>query len=58
MLFDLLWRIFKTMIYDPVLGTVYCVLDGFDGCDEASLEVLMNKFRALFSIEFTESLTY
>jgi len=53
--FETLWRIFETMLHDPVLGTVYCVLDGLDECDEASLEVLLNKFKALFSSKFGES---
>jgi ankyrin repeat protein len=55
--FETLWRIFETMLRDPVLGTVYCVLDGLDECDEASLVVLLKKFRALFSTEFSESST-
>jgi hypothetical protein len=53
--FEALWRIFETMICDPVLGTVYCVLDGLDECEEASLEVLLKKFKALFSTKFNES---
>jgi hypothetical protein len=55
--FETLWRIFEAMLRDPVLGTIYCVLDGLDECDEASLVVLLKKFRALFSTEFSESLT-
>jgi Ankyrin repeats (3 copies) len=55
--FETLWRIFETMLRDPVLGTVYCVLDGLDECDEALLEVLLEKFGALFSTESIESLT-
>jgi hypothetical protein len=53
--FETLWRIFETMLCDPVLGAVYCVLDGLDECDEALLEVLLNKFKALFSTKFGES---
>jgi hypothetical protein len=49
--FETLWRIFETMLRDPVLGTVYCVLDGLDECDEALLEVLLEKFGALFSTD-------
>jgi NACHT domain len=55
--FDSLWRIFETMVRDPVLGTTYCVLDGLDECDEASLEVLLKKFWDLFLIKLNESLT-
>jgi hypothetical protein len=46
--FETLWRIFETILRDPVLSAIYCVLDGLDECDEASLEVLLKKFRALF----------
>ena len=55
--FEALWRIFETMICDPILGTVYCVLDGLDECEEASLEVLLKKFKALFSTKFNDSST-
>ncbi|MCJ1431037.1 hypothetical protein MMC27_000387 [Xylographa pallens] len=47
--FETLWRIFESMICDPILSTTYCVLDGLDECDEASLEVLLRKFAALLS---------
>ena len=47
--FETLWRIFNTMIRDPVLSIVYCVLDGLDECDEASLEILLRKFKSIFS---------
>ena len=53
--FETLWRIFATMLGDPVLGTVYCILDGLDECDEDSLVVLLKKFRAFFSMEFSGS---
>jgi hypothetical protein len=53
--FETLWRIFETMVHDPVIGTIYCVLDGLDECNEASLEVLLKKFRVLFSPKFSES---
>ncbi|KFY30111.1 hypothetical protein V494_08258 [Pseudogymnoascus sp. VKM F-4513 (FW-928)] len=47
--FETLWRIFESMIRDPILGTTYCVLDGLDECDPASLEVLLGKFATLLS---------
>ncbi|CZR58736.1 uncharacterized protein PAC_08628 [Phialocephala subalpina] len=53
--FETLWGIFEHMLRDPALGAVYCILDGLDECDEASLEVLLNKFKALFSTKFGES---
>ena len=53
--FETLWRIFESMVRDPILGTTYCVLDGLDECDEASLEVLLTKFAALLSAKFNKS---
>ena len=47
--FETLWRIFESMVCDPIIGTAYCVLDGLDECDETSSEVLLNKFVALLS---------
>ena len=47
--FETLWRIFESMVRDPLIGTAYCVLDGLDECDEPSSEVLLNKFAALLS---------
>ena len=47
--FESLWRIFEEMTCDPMLRTIYCVLDGLDECDKASLEVLLRQFKALFS---------
>jgi len=49
--FETLWRIFNTMLQDPVLSDLYCVLDGLDECDESSLEILVAKFKSLFSLE-------
>ena len=53
--FESLWRIFQSMICDPIFGTVYCVLDGLDECNEASLELLLKKFKVLFSVKINES---
>lgn len=47
--FETLWRIFESMVCDLAVGTMYCVLDGLDECDETSLEVLLRKFAALLS---------
>ena len=47
--FSSLWSIFEKMTCDPMLRTIYCVLDGLDECDEASLEILLKHFKALFS---------
>jgi hypothetical protein len=48
---ETLWRIFEAMLRDPITGTVYCILDGLDECDETSSEVLLGKFRSLFLSE-------
>ena len=53
--FETLWRIFNTMICDPILGTIYCVLDGLDECDEISLEVLLGRSKTLFSTHSGDS---
>ena len=53
--FEALWRIFKSMVCDPTVETTYCVLDGLDECDEASLEMLLRKITVLLSAEPTES---
>lgn len=55
--FQSLWRIFEAMIRDPVLGHTYCILDGLDECDESSLELLLWKFKSLFSNETDMSST-
>ena len=47
--FETLWRIFESMVCDPMIGTAYCILDGLDECDETLSEVLLNKFTALLS---------
>ena len=46
-----LWKIFRDMLQDPDLRTVYCVLDGLDECDRDSLEMLLNKLKSLFLTE-------
>ena len=46
--FPSLWNIFRDMLQDPDLKTVYCVLDGLDECDGESLEWLLRKLKSLF----------
>ena len=46
--FPSLWNIFRDMVQDPDLKTVYCVLDGLDECDEDSLEWFLLKLKSLF----------
>ncbi|KAH0542300.1 hypothetical protein FGG08_003327 [Glutinoglossum americanum] len=52
-----LWRIFEAVVRDNDLGTIYCVLDGLDECDEDSLEVLMKNFKVFFSMAGYKSST-
>jgi ankyrin repeat protein len=47
--FESLWRIFESMVRDPGIDSVFCVLDGLDECDEHSLEMLTEKLRDFFS---------
>ncbi|KAL9117500.1 MAG: hypothetical protein Q9187_005963 [Circinaria calcarea] len=53
--FPTLWKIFESMVCDPILGTTYCILDGLDECDADLLEVLLGKFAALLSAKTNES---
>ena len=53
--FESLWRIFVSMTCDPMLRTIYCVLDGLDECDKHSLEVLLRHFKALFSTNSSDT---
>jgi ankyrin repeat protein len=55
--FPTLWGIFETMLRDPVLSNVYCILDGLDECDAALLEDLLKKFSSLFPTKSRQSLT-
>lgn len=52
--YETLWRIFEIMLSDPVLGAVYCILDGLDECDKGSLQVLLKKLRDIFSSKHPE----
>lgn len=55
--FEILWKIFESMVCDPALSSIYCILDGLDECNEASLETLLRKFATLVSTKSSESLT-
>lgn len=47
--FGTLWTCFESMVCDPSFRHVYCVIDGLDECSEASSEILLKRFRTLFS---------
>ncbi len=53
--FESLWRIFESSVCDPLVGNIYCVVDGLDECDGTSLEVLLKRLKALFSIKSSDS---
>ena len=55
--FESLWSIFEKMTCDPMLRTIYCVLDGVDECDKDLLDVLLRHFKALFSKTFDNTLS-
>ncbi|KAF3069967.1 hypothetical protein CFAM422_006879 [Trichoderma lentiforme] len=46
---ETLWMVFKTLLRAPKLGTVYCILDGLDECDEKSIGKLVKQFRDFYS---------
>lgn len=42
-----LWRILTMMINDPDAGSVYCVIDGLDECNESSTERLVHLLKKI-----------
>ncbi|KAF5539867.1 vegetatible incompatibility het-E-1 [Fusarium mexicanum] len=48
---ETLWQIFTAMVQDPNAGTVTCVVDGLDECDEYSIKALAGRFSELLSSE-------
>ncbi|CEO59719.1 hypothetical protein PMG11_04384 [Penicillium brasilianum] len=45
---DFLWVILRTLVQSKP-GLIFCVLDGLDECDDASLRLLTTKFHKYFS---------
>ncbi|KAH0559934.1 hypothetical protein GP486_003549 [Trichoglossum hirsutum] len=49
---DTLWRIFESLICDPVLSKIYCVIDALDECEETAQEIsrsqLLQRIMKLF----------
>ncbi|KAK4069935.1 uncharacterized protein Triagg1_6730 [Trichoderma aggressivum f. europaeum] len=43
-----LWMVLEKLLEAPDLGTVFCVLDGLDECDEESSSLLVDKFYEYF----------
>ncbi|KAF5237665.1 hypothetical protein FANTH_10692 [Fusarium anthophilum] len=48
---ETLFQIFAAMVQDPNAGTVTCVVDGLDECDEPSIKALAGRFSELLSSE-------
>ncbi|KAH7178644.1 hypothetical protein DER46DRAFT_676598 [Fusarium sp. MPI-SDFR-AT-0072] len=46
---ETIWQIFTAMVQDPNAGTLTCVVDGLDECDEMSIKSLTEKFTELLS---------
>ncbi|KAM0254594.1 hypothetical protein ACHAQJ_006630 [Trichoderma viride] len=44
-----LWEVLEKILRAPELGKVFCVLDGLDECDDASIRLLVDKFCKYFS---------
>lgn len=47
--FESLWRIFSAMVHDPDAGSVYCVLDGLDECNETASELLLQRLKSVLT---------
>jgi hypothetical protein len=48
---ETLWLIFSNLIADAELGTMFCVLDGLDECEESTLRVLLPRIVSLLTSE-------
>jgi ankyrin repeat protein len=46
---EALWLIFSNLIADAELGTIFCVIDGLDECDESTLGVLVPRVVSLLT---------
>ncbi|CAN9211420.1 unnamed protein product [Alternaria alternata] len=46
---EALWIIFIKLIADAELGTMFCVLDGLDECEESTLRVLLPRLVSLLT---------
>ncbi|KAF4467992.1 vegetatible incompatibility HET-E-1 [Fusarium albosuccineum] len=46
---EMLWRLFLDMVKDPLSGTITCIIDGLDECDDVSINSLSDKFSQLLA---------
>ena len=52
---ETLWIIFIELVADAELGTMFCVLDGLDECEESTLRVLLPRIVSLLTGEVSSS---
>jgi hypothetical protein len=52
---ETLWLIFSKLINDTELGTMFCVLDGLDECEESTLRELLPRVVSLLTGESSSS---
>ena len=48
---EALWIIFSKLITDDRLGTIFCVLDGLDECEEETMRSLLRRFLDLLTAQ-------
>lgn len=46
---EALWLIFSKLVADHRLGTIFCVLDGLDECEEESMQSLLQRILGLLN---------
>lgn len=51
---ETLWIVLRNLLQDPNLGTIFCVLDGLDECDDSSSRALIAKLVS-FSLQHSQS---
>ena len=49
--FHALWRVFVSMVLDPEVAEVYCLIDALDECEKESRELFLKDFVKLFHFQ-------
>lgn len=52
---ETLWIIFNKLVNDNELGTMFCVLDGLDECEETSVRILLPRVISLLAGEVSST---
>lgn len=47
---DKLWSILTTLVTDPAAGTIICVLDALDECEESDRKDIISKFEGFYRL--------